>query len=80
MKFGIDVANTEDLTDSLNNRFGSYTYGTVTAFAQDYSGPTAGGKRWQTYSQVFGTPRTARPLGWNSSISFCGIAYFGVRG
>lgn len=57
MKFGIDVANTQDVTDSLYNRFGTYTYGTVTAFAQDFSGNTTGAKNWQTFSQTFGTSR-----------------------
>jgi hypothetical protein len=58
MKFGIDVANTQDLTDQLNNRWGTYTYGTVTAFALDFSGNTTGAKNWQTFSQTFGNTRT----------------------
>jgi hypothetical protein len=58
MKFGFDVANTQDVTDSLGNRFGTYIYGTVTNFALDYSGNTTGAKNWQTFSQTFGTSRT----------------------
>jgi hypothetical protein len=68
MKFGVDVSNTQDVTDSLLNRFGSYTYGNttvagatvnaVTNFALDYTGSTVGGKRWQTYTQTFGNSRT----------------------
>jgi hypothetical protein len=57
MKFGIDVSNTQDVTDSIINRFGSYTYGTVTNFALDFSGNTSGTKNWQTFSQAFGNPR-----------------------
>lgn len=58
MKFGFDISNTQDVTDSLNNRFGSFTYGTVTNFALDYSGNATRDKRWQTFSQVFGNART----------------------
>jgi len=39
------------------NGNGTYSYPTFTAFAQDFSGNTAGAKRWQTYSQRFGNPR-----------------------
>ena len=56
-KLGVDFANTRDVTESLGNGNGSYTYATFTAFAQDFSGNTAGAKRWQTYSQRFGNPR-----------------------
>jgi hypothetical protein len=62
MKFGMDMSNTQDVTDSLNNRFGTYTYGTVTNFALDFTGNTAGVKRWQTFSQMFGTARTDTTL------------------
>jgi hypothetical protein len=55
MKFGIDISNNQDYTDQLFNQFGSYTYGNATNFALDFSGPTAGGRRWQTYTQAFGT-------------------------
>lgn len=58
LKFGIDVSNTQDVTDSLTNRYGTYTYGTVTAFALDFSGNTTGAKNWQTFSQGFLNSRT----------------------
>jgi hypothetical protein len=53
VKFGADIASTEDYTSYLSNLFGSYTYQTVTQFAEDYSGSTTG-KDWQSYSQAFG--------------------------
>jgi len=53
MKFGVDVANNQDVTDTLQNRFGSFTYASVTNFALDFTGTTAGGKRWQTFTQAF---------------------------
>jgi len=56
MKFGIDIARTHDYVFNLTNQFGSYTYGSVTAFAQDFSGNPTGGKRWQSYAQTFGNP------------------------
>lgn len=56
LKFGGDLVNTHDYNDILRNRFGTYTYATFTNFALDLSGPTAGGKRWQSYSQRFGNP------------------------
>ncbi len=56
IKFGADIASTNDNTYFISNAFGSYTYQTVTAFAQDYSGNTTGAKNWQTYSQTFGNP------------------------
>jgi hypothetical protein len=56
MKFGFDFVNTLDYNDILRNRFGTYSYPTFTAFAQDLSGNTTGAKRWQSYSQRFGNP------------------------
>lgn len=56
VKFGFDIANTQDYTYFISNSFGSYTYQSVNAFALDYSDPTAGGKHWQTYAQTFGNP------------------------
>jgi hypothetical protein len=56
IKFGADIANTEDYIWSISNYSGSYTYQTVNAFALDYSGNTTGAKYWQSYSQTFGTP------------------------
>lgn len=56
IKLGVDFVNTQDDVNYLSNRFGSYTYLTPTAFAQDYSGNTTGEKNWTSYSQTFGNP------------------------
>ena len=56
IKFGLDIATTEDYTYYISNYFGSYTYQTVNAFALDYTGNTTGTKYWQSYSQTFGNP------------------------
>ncbi len=56
LKFGADISYTHDYNLSVSNQFGSYTYGTVTAFAQDFSDNTSGGKRWQSFSQSWGRP------------------------
>jgi outer membrane receptor protein involved in Fe transport len=56
LKVGFDFATTEDYSYFLQNRTGSYTYQTVTQFAQDYSGNTTGLKNWQSYSQAVGNP------------------------
>ena len=55
MKFGFDYMNTEDYVFNLLNQNGSYSYGSVTAFAQDFSGNN-GLKNYQTYTQGFGNP------------------------
>ena len=54
IKFGVDIASTEDYTSFLSNLFGSYTYQTVTQFAEDYTGNTTGAKNWSGFSQAFG--------------------------
>ena len=56
MKFGVDISNSHDFIYNMSNQFGSYTYGNVTAFAQDFSGNDGVSKRWQSYNQGFGTP------------------------
>jgi hypothetical protein len=56
LKFGADIATTEDFTYFIQNFFGNYTYQTVNAFALDYSGNTTGAKNWQRYVQTFGQP------------------------
>lgn len=53
-KFGFDMANTQEYTDTMFNRFGSYTYASASNFAMDFIGNTTGAKRWQTYTQTFG--------------------------
>ncbi len=55
-KFGFDIANTEDFSNSLSNRNGAYSYANVTAFAQDFTNPAPGPSHWSSYSQVFGNP------------------------
>jgi hypothetical protein len=55
IKFGFDIATTEDYVYYITSAFGSYTYQTVNEFALDYSNPS-GVKYWQTYSQTFGNP------------------------
>ena len=52
-KFGFDYAHVQDYIDSLPNRFGTYSYSTLTAFAQDFSGNTRGRKKLEpVYSGV----------------------------
>ena len=56
MKFGVDINSTEDYQNQLSNQFGTYTYASFTAFAQDFSGNTTGARNYSTYAQRFGTP------------------------
>jgi outer membrane receptor protein involved in Fe transport len=57
IKFGASVEHISDAINTLTNRYGSYTYPTVTSFALDYSGNTTGAKNWTGYSQlVSGNP------------------------
>ena len=55
-KFGFDIARTEDFSNSLSNRAGTFTYSNVTTFAQDFTNPAPGPSHWSTYSQTFGNP------------------------
>ncbi len=56
MKFGVDIAHTEDYQNQLSNQFGGYSYSTLNLFAADFSGNSTGAKNWNTYSQRFGNP------------------------
>ena len=56
MKFGVDIAHTEDFQNQLQTQFGAYNYQTLNAFALDFSGNTTGAKNWNTYSQRLGNP------------------------
>ncbi len=56
IKFGVDYSHVEDYIVSIPNLYGTYTYTSLTSFAQDFSGNTAGAKDWTRYSQTFGTP------------------------
>jgi len=58
VKVGFDFSHVKDVQDQVFNGNGSYTYATFTDFALDLTGNTAGGKRWQSYSQGFGPPLT----------------------
>jgi outer membrane receptor protein involved in Fe transport len=56
LKFGFDITPTEDTTNLLFNRTGTYTFPNFTAFAQDLSGNTTGAKDWLTFTQTIGNP------------------------
>ena len=56
VKFGADIATTDDYSYFIQYANGYYTYQTVTAFALDYSGNTTGAKNWQSYEQAIGNP------------------------
>ncbi len=56
LKFGVDLATTNDFSYFIQNANGSYTYQTPTKFAQDFSGNTTGAKDWSAFSQAFGAP------------------------
>lgn len=55
VKFGVNWDHVEDYVDRLGNRFGSYSFPSVNAFALDFSG-TPSGKHWTSFSQDFGNP------------------------
>jgi hypothetical protein len=65
IKFGATIEHVSDAINYLSNRYGSYTYATVTNFALDYSGGAPGGKNcagvacYSAYSQTFGNPSVA---------------------
>ena len=56
MKFGFDFAHIEDYVSRLANRYGTYSYSTLTQFALDFSGNNGGAKNYQSFSQAFGNP------------------------
>lgn len=56
MKFGFDYAHVEDYVSRLANRYGTYSFSTLTAFALDFSGNTKGSRDYTSYSQAFGNP------------------------
>lgn len=56
IKFGADIATTDDYSYFIQYANGYYTYQTVTNFALDYSGNTTGVKNWQSYEQAVGNP------------------------
>ncbi len=54
IKAGIDFDTVGDFSYFIQNHNGSYSYSTVTRFAQDFSGNTTGLKDWTSFSQAFG--------------------------
>ena len=56
VKFGFTFEHVQDDVNYLSNRFGSYTYPTVTSFALDYTGNTTGARNYSAFSQTFGNP------------------------
>ncbi len=56
LKIGADFTRTQDYTNLLFNRTGTYTYPNWTALALDFSGNTTGAKNWSTFTQTIGNP------------------------
>ncbi|BDC52544.1 hypothetical protein F183_A48590 [Bryobacterales bacterium F-183] len=60
MKFGFDIANTQDYFNILRNQFGSYSYGTWSDFVLDFNRIDNGDgrflRRWQSFTQTVGNP------------------------
>jgi hypothetical protein len=56
IKFGFTFEHVTDDVNYLSNRFGSYTYPTVTSFALDYTGNTTNAHNYSAFSQTFGNP------------------------
>lgn len=56
LKMGGDVVNTQDYLKILRNQFGSYSYANFANFALDFTGNTAGARRYQNFTQRFGNP------------------------
>ena len=56
IKVGFSFEHVNDNVNYLSNRYGSYTYATVTNFALDYSGNTTGARDYSAFSQTFGNP------------------------
>ena len=64
LKVGMDFMNTNDLTDLLFNRTGTYTYQTWSNFAADFSGNTTNAQRWQRFlHERIGAGRLSELLG-----------------
>jgi outer membrane receptor protein involved in Fe transport len=56
LKLGAEFVRTEDYTNLLFNRTGTYTFPSFTALAMDLSGNPAGNKDWLTFTQAIGNP------------------------
>jgi len=57
VKFGVSVEHVQDDVNYISNRYGSYTYPTVTSFALDYTGNTTGARNYSAFTQTFGNPQ-----------------------
>jgi outer membrane receptor protein involved in Fe transport len=55
IKAGFSFEHVQDDISYISGRFGSYTFPTVTSFAQDYTGNT-GTRDYSAFSQTFGNP------------------------
>ena len=55
-KVGVDYSSSEDWNDQVINRSGTYFYPTLTSFADDFSGNSAGHKDYTNFTQGFGLP------------------------
>ena len=55
-KIGVDYSKTEDWNDQIAGKGGSYFYPTLTSFADDFSGNSAGHKDYTSFAQAFGQP------------------------
>jgi outer membrane receptor protein involved in Fe transport len=56
LKAGFEVSRTEDYTNLLFNRTGTYLFPSFSALALDLSGNTTGAKDWTTFTQAIGNP------------------------
>jgi outer membrane receptor protein involved in Fe transport len=56
LKVGVDIMPTEDYTNLLFNRTGTYTFPNFSALAADLTGNTTGAKDWLTFTQTIGNP------------------------
>jgi hypothetical protein len=55
-KFGFSTEHVSEAISYLSGRYGEFTFPTVTSFAQDFSGNTAGTRDYSSFTQVFGNP------------------------
>jgi hypothetical protein len=55
-KIGVDFSKSEDWNDQIVNKSGTYFFPTLTSFADDFSGNTAGHKDYTNFTQGFGLP------------------------
>lgn len=56
IKLGVDYSMNEDWNRQIVDSAGTYFYPTLTAFAEDFTGNTAGHKDYTSFTQNFGQP------------------------